>query len=169
MMADTITQQIQELENEKKEKLQKVKALSEEIRKLAQEIERIRKSSGLGSADEEKRIMKQINLLDFKISTAKNMPLKVEKEIASKIHSLETRLKKIREMKQKLGVLKEMESKISELKKQRDEIKKEIDETNEEIDTLREEKKFSARRKAKESAIEQFSLGDIAAIKRKTK
>jgi uncharacterized coiled-coil DUF342 family protein len=166
-MNDTISQQIQELENEKKEKLERVKKLSEEIRKLADEIEKIRKSSGLGSADEEKRIMKQIQQLDFKISTSKNMPLKVEKEIAKKIHSLEMRLNKIREMKQKLGVLKEMESKISSLKKEREEIKKEIDESNEEIELLRKEKKISSRRKMKEAAIEQFSLGDIAAIKKK--
>lgn len=166
-MNDTISQQIQELENEKKEKLERVKKLSEEIRKLADEIEKIRKSSGLGSADEEKRIMKQIQQLDFKISTSKNMPLKVEKEIAKKIHSLEMRLNRIREMKQKLGVLKEMESKISSLKKEREEIKKEIDESNEEIELLRKEKKISSRRKMKEAAIEQFSLGDIAAIKKK--
>jgi len=166
-MNDTISQQIQELESEKKEKLERVKKLSEEIRKLADEIEKIRKSSGLGSADEEKRIMKQIQQLDFKISTSKNMPLKVEKEIAKKIHSLEMRLNRIREMKQKLGVLKEMESKISSLKKEREEIKKEIDESNEEIELLRKEKKISGRRKMKEAAIEQFSLGDIAAIKKK--
>jgi uncharacterized coiled-coil DUF342 family protein len=166
-MNDTISQQIQELENEKKEKLERVKKLSEEIRKLAGEIEKIRKSSGLGSADEEKRIMKQIQQLDFKISTSKNMPLKVEKEIAKKIHSLEMRLNKIREMKQKLGILKEIESKISSLKKEREEIKKEIDERNEEIELLRKEKKISSRRKMKEAAVEQFSLGDIASIKKK--
>jgi uncharacterized coiled-coil DUF342 family protein len=167
-MNDTISQQIQELENEKKEKLERVKKLSEEIRKLASEIEKIRKSSGLGSADEEKRIMKQIQQLDFKISTSKNMPLKVEKEIAKKIHSLEMRLNKIREMKQKLGILKEIESKISSLKKEREEIKKEIDERNEEIELLRKEKKISSRRKMKEAAVEQFSLGDIAFIKKKS-
>jgi|GEM_PF-4142782 len=167
-MNDTISQQIQELENEKKEKLERVKKLSEEIRKLADEIEKIRKSSGLGSADEEKRIMKQIQQLDFKISTSKNMPLKVEKEIAKKIHSLEMRLNKIREMKQKLGILKEIESKISSLKKEREEIKKEIDERNEEIELLRKEKKISSRRKMKEAAVEQFSLGDIAFIKKKS-
>jgi uncharacterized coiled-coil DUF342 family protein len=166
-MNDTISQQIQELENEKKEKLERVKKLSEEIRKLAGEIEKIRKRSGLGSADEEKRIMRQIQQLDFKISTSKNMPLKVEKEIAKKIHSLEMRLNKIREMKQKLGILKEIESKISSLKKEREEIKKEIDERNEEIELLRKEKKISSRRKMKEAAVEQFSLGDIASIKKK--
>ncbi|MCX8202305.1 MAG: hypothetical protein N3G74_00650 [Candidatus Micrarchaeota archaeon] len=166
-MNDTITQQMQELEAEKKEKLESVKKISEEIRALASEIEKIRKTSGLGSADEEKRIMKQINQLDFKISTAKNLPLKVEKEIAKKIHSLEERLKKIRELKQKMGVLKEMEGKISQLKNERDKIKKEIDEINEEIDALKQEKRVSARRKIKEAAVEQFSLGDIAAIKRK--
>ncbi|MEM3369283.1 MAG: hypothetical protein QXE90_00265 [Candidatus Micrarchaeia archaeon] len=166
-MSDTITQQIQELEAEKKSKLENVKKLSEEIRTLANEIEKIRKTSGLGSADEEKRIIKQINQLDFKISTAKNLPLKVEKELAKKIHSLEARLKKIRELKQKMGVLKEMEGKISQLKNERDKLKKEIDETNEEIDALKQEKRVSTRKRIKEAAIEQFSLGDIAAIKRK--
>ncbi len=166
-MSDTITQQIQELEADKKSKLESVKKLSEEIRTLANEIEKIRKTSGLGSADEEKRIIKQINQLDFKISTAKNLPLKVEKELAKKIHSLEARLKKIRELKQKMGVLKEMEGKISQLKNERDKIKKEIDEINEEIDALKQEKRVSTRKRIKEAAIEQFSLGDIAAIKRK--
>lgn len=166
-MSDTITQQIQELEADKKSKLESVKKLSEEIRTLANEIKKIRKTSGLGSADEEKRIIKQINQLDFKISTAKNLPLKVEKELAKKIHSLEARLKKIRELKQEMGVLKEMEGKISQLKNERDKIKKEIDEINEEIDALKQEKRVSTRKRIKEAAIEQFSLGDIAAIKRK--
>ncbi|MEM3454980.1 MAG: hypothetical protein QXF07_00135 [Candidatus Micrarchaeia archaeon] len=166
-MSDTITQQIQELEAEKKAKLENVKKLSEEIRTLANEIEKIRKTSGLGSADEEKRIIKQINQLDFKISTAKNLPLKVEKELAKKIHRLEERLKKIRELKQKMGVLKEMEGKISQLKNERDKIKKEIDSINEEIDALKEEKRMASRKRIREAAIEQFSLGDIAAIKRK--
>ncbi|MEM4133621.1 MAG: hypothetical protein QXO35_00140 [Candidatus Micrarchaeia archaeon] len=166
-MSDTITQQIQELEAEKKSKLENVKKLSEEIRTLANEIEKIRKTSGLGSADEEKRIIKQINQLDFKISTAKNLPLKVEKELAKKIHNLETRLKKIRELKQKMGILKEMEGKISQLKNEREKIKKEIDNINEEIDALKEEKRMASRKRIREAVIEQFSLGDIAAIKRK--
>lgn len=166
-MNDIVTQQLQELEAERKEKLESVKKLSEEIRVLANEIEKIRKTSGLGTADEEKRIIKQIKQLDFKISTAKNLPIKVEKEIAKKIHSLEMRVKKIRELKQKMGVLKEMEGKISSLKNQREKIKKEIDEINGEIDALKQEKKISTRRKLKEAAIEQFSLGDIAMIKKK--
>lgn len=166
-MDDTITQQIKELENDKKEKLEAVRKISENIRNLVGEIEKIRKTSGLGSADEEKRIIKQINQLDFKISTAKNLPLKVERELAEKIKSLELRLKKIRELKKKLGILKEMEEKIAKLKNERDAIKKEIDKINEEIEELKEEKKLSSRRKIKEAAIEQFSLGDIAAIKRK--
>ena len=168
-MNDTITQQIQELEDEKKGKLERVKKLSGEIRDLAEQIEKVRKSSGLGSIDEEKRIMKQINLIDFKISTAKNLPLKQERELAKEIHALEARLKNIKEMKQKMVELREMESKISALKKERDEIKTGLDESNEEIEALRSEKKVSVRRKVKETAIEQFSLGDIAAIKKKTK
>lgn len=166
-MNETIASQIEEIEAKRKEKLARIKEISDQVRTIAEGIEKIRKESGLGTLDDEKILLKRIEQLDFKISTSKNMPLKMEREFAAGIADIEKKLRKVRAAKANSKSLKEMESKIGALKEERDKLKKSLDADQEEIEDLREEMKMSSRRQVRETAVEQFTLGDIAAIKRK--
>lgn len=166
-MNDTITSQIEELEAKRKERLARIKEISDQVRKIAEGIEKVRRESGLGTIDDERMLLKRIERIDFQISTAKNMPLKMERELAANIAEIEKRLKKARAAKANSKALKEMESKISSLKDERDKLKKSLDADYEEIEDLREALKTSSRRQVREASIEHFTLGDIAAIKHK--
>ena len=166
-MSDTITSQIEEIEAKRKEKLTRIKDTSDQVRKIAEDIEKIRKESGLGTLDDERILQKRIEQIDFMISTAKNMPLKMERELAANISDIEKKLKKVKAAKENSKSLKELENKISSLKDERDKLKKSLDIDQEEIEDLREAMNVSGRRQVREATIEQFTLGDIAAIKHK--
>jgi uncharacterized coiled-coil DUF342 family protein len=166
-MSDTITSQIEEIEAKRKEKLARIKDISDQVRKIAEDIEKIRRESGLGTLDDERMLLKRIEQIDFRISTAKNMPLKMERELAAGIADIEKKLKKVKAAKESSKSLKELETKISSLKDERDKLKKSLDVDQEEIEDLREAMKSTGRRQVREAAIEQFTLGDIAAIKHK--
>ena len=166
-MSDTITSQIDEIEAKRKEKLARIKDISDQVRKIAEDIEKIRRESGLGTLDDERILQKRIEQIDFRISTAKNMPLKMEREFAASITEIEKKLKKVKAAKESSKSLKELEIKISSLKNERDKLKKSLDIDQEEIEDLREAIKVSGRRQVRDAAVEQFTLGDIAAIKHK--
>jgi len=166
-MSDTITSQIEEIEAKRKEKLARIKDISDQVRKIAENIEKIRRESGLGTLDDERILQKRIEQIDFRISTAKNMPLKMEREFAANISDIEKKLKKVKAAKESSKSLKELESRISSLKDERDKLKKSLDVDQEEIEDLREAITVSGRRHVREATIEQFTLGDIAAIKHK--
>jgi len=166
-MSDTITSQIDEIEAKRKEKLARIKDTSDQVRKIAEDIEKIRRESGLGTLDDERILLKRIEQIDFVISTAKNMPLKMEREFAANISDIEKKLKKVKAAKESSKSLKELESKISILKDERDKLKKSLDIDQEEIEDLKEALNTSGRRQVRDAAIEQFTLGDIAAIKHK--
>lgn len=121
----------------------------------------------MGTLDDERILLKRIEQIDFVISTAKNMPLKMEREFAANISDIEKKLKKVKAAKESSKFLKELESKISILKDERDKLKKSLDIDQEEIEDLKEAMNVSGRRQVRETAIEQFTLGDIAAIKHK--
>lgn len=166
-MNELVAAQLKELETKRKERLERIKEISDQVRKIAEEVEKTKKASGIATLEDEKILEKRISHLDFKISTAKNLPLKLEKEIASKIGALEKRLQKVRAARASSKSLKELENKIRDLKNERDKIKKELDKDAEEIEELKEDMKTVSRRQVKEAAIEHFTLGDIAEMKRK--
>jgi len=162
-MKNTIKQQIEELLKKRKCNLEKIRELSESVRKKAEEVEKLRKSLGIRKSENGKTLKKQIESLELRIST-ENLPLRIEKELAEEIEKIEKRISLIKEIEKKRSKIGELEKEIKEMKIGREKLKGDIDSDIREVESLRNEMEIATEREA--GKFEGFCLGDLVTVKK---
>jgi len=163
-MKDTIKKQIEELLNKRKKSLDRIRDISNSVRSKAEEAAKLRHEFGIGRNENDRGLRKRIEELEFRIST-ENLPLKMEREVAEEIASIEKRLKAIKDIEKKRSKIGDLERDIKALKDERDKLKNDVDKDIMEVESLRKDMRLATERD--QGKFDDFCLGDLVTVKGK--
>lgn len=168
----SIKERIDSLEEEKKGLIEKVKALSKELKLKKIEYNVVKKLAEEAKKMNAGKIIRQLKALEFKVSTQALTPA-VERKYVKKIVELERKLKKLKPYLNAEKRLKYLEESISKLEGEIEEIEGKLKEMRKELKDLY--RKYKLIKKAKRSNIsyseskdeEMFTLEDVVEIEEK--
>ncbi len=167
-----LKERITELEEKKKGLIEKIKKYNKELKLKNMEYSAIQKLIEQGNSEDINRIVRQLRVLEFKISTQALTP-SAEKKYIKKIMELEKKLKKLKPYLNAKKRKQYLEKVINQVKENISKIEGELKEIRTELKELY--KQFKLVKKASKSGIEfgqdkdenMLTLEDIVEIEEK--